>query len=211
MSGAPSGNCTTGFLDALASAAPTPGGGGAAALMGAAGAALLSMVARLTIGKKGHEAAGPRLEALLDRTEPLRARLAAMVDEDAAAFSQLMAAYRLPRGAQAEAAARRRAIQAGLQAAARAPLACAHAAAEGVRLADEAAALGHRNVISDVGVGALAFIAALRSAALNVEINLPQLDDRAFADAAHAELATLLEECLPLGERVLERVRGTLA
>ena len=40
------------FLDDLASERPTPGGGGAAAVCGAIGAALVSMVANLTIGKK---------------------------------------------------------------------------------------------------------------------------------------------------------------
>ena len=42
-----------GFLDELASSAPTPGGGSAGALLGAIGAALLAMVGNLTAGKKG--------------------------------------------------------------------------------------------------------------------------------------------------------------
>ena len=40
------------FLGELASDSPTPGGGSVAALAGALGAALNSMVANLTIGKK---------------------------------------------------------------------------------------------------------------------------------------------------------------
>jgi len=42
------------FLDDLASGAPTPGGGSAAAIIGAMGAALVSMVCNVTIGKKGY-------------------------------------------------------------------------------------------------------------------------------------------------------------
>src|SRR5258707_8461080 len=85
------------FLDELASSAPTPGGGSAAAIMGAMGAALVSMVCNVTIGKKGHEAVAPELNAVRDESEQLRARLTAMMADDIAAFAGLMAAYRLPK------------------------------------------------------------------------------------------------------------------
>lgn len=194
------------FLDALASGAPTPGGGGAAALMGAMGAALVSMVANLTIGKKGLEEHEPAMRALLAASESLRQRLAAMVAEDATAFDTLMGAYRLPKASDEEKARRSAAIQDGLKAATMAPLACARAAAEGVRLAAQAVEHGNVNVVSDVGVGVLASWAALRSAALNVRINAPQIKDRAFADPIDAEVAQLLAECGPLAEQVHARV-----
>lgn len=201
---------TTRFLDDLASAAPTPGGGGAAAVMGAMGAALISMVANLTIGKKGHEAVDAEMRVLLADSEALRARMTAMVGDDAVAFDTLMAAYRLPKATDDEKAVRSAAIQAGLVAATRAPLACAGAAAEGVRLAARAVERGNPNVISDVGVGVLASAAALRSAALNVRINAPQIKDRAYADRALTELEGLLAEGLPLAERIHEQVRARL-
>jgi methenyltetrahydrofolate cyclohydrolase len=199
------------FLDALASAEPTPGGGGAAALMGAMGAALISMVCRLTIGKKGHEAADAPMRALLEQSETLRNQLAAMVAEDARAFDTLMSAYRLPKGSDDEKAARSVAIQSGLKVATEAPLACARAAAEAVRLAAAGVEIGNVNVISDVGVGALSAQAALRSAALNVHINVPQIRDRAFTDAATREIEALLAECLPLAEQVHSRVTLRMA
>jgi formiminotetrahydrofolate cyclodeaminase len=201
---------TSRFLDDLASGAPTPGGGGAAAVMGAMGAALISMVANLTIGKKGYEAVDAEMRALLAESEALRARMTAMVADDALAFDQLMAAYKLPKASDGEKAARSLAIQAGLAAATQAPLACAHAAAEGVRLAARAVEQGNPNVISDVGVGVLASVAALRSAALNVRINAPQIKDRAFADHALTALEALLAECVPLAERIHERVGARL-
>ena len=43
-------------------------------------------------------------------------------------------------------------------------------------LAERLAPIGSRNAISDVGVGALLAVAALRGAVLNVQINLPYLD-----------------------------------
>ena len=98
------------FLDDLASAAPTPGGGSAAAVTGAMGAALISMVCNVTLGKKGQEEAAPEMRAVRDESERLRARLTAMVAEDVAAFDGLMAAYRLPKVTDAEKAHRADAI-----------------------------------------------------------------------------------------------------
>ena len=197
---------TEAFLDALASGSATPGGGSAAAVMGSMGAALVSMVANLTIGKKGYEAVEPQMRALLGESEALRTTLAAMVAEDVAAFDSLMAGYKLPKGTDDEKAARSAAIQRGLVLATEAPLACARACAQGVRLAGRAVEHGNVNVISDVGVGVLASWAALRSAALNVRINAPQIKDRAFADGALSELSALLAECGPLSERVHDAV-----
>jgi len=62
------------FLDALASGAATPGGGSAAAYSGAAAAGLVSMVARLTIGKKKYADVESKMQAIL--TNP---RLYAMI------------------------------------------------------------------------------------------------------------------------------------
>ena len=195
------------FLDALAAGSATPGGGSAAAIMGAMGAALVSMVANLTLGKKGYEAAEPAMRALLADSEALRRRLAGMVAEDVAAFDALMAAWRLPKASEAEQAARGAAVQAALRAATESPLACARACAEVVRLAERAAALGNVNAISDAGVGALAAWAALRGAALNVQVNTPQIADRDYAGRARAELDALLAECGPRAERVHEAVK----
>jgi methenyltetrahydrofolate cyclohydrolase len=113
------------FLDELASAAPTPGGGSAAAVIGAMGAALVSMVCNVTMGKKGLEAAAADMQAVRDESERLRTRLTAMVAEDIAAFDGLMAAYRLPKSNDDEKSRRAEAIQANLRAATETPLACA--------------------------------------------------------------------------------------
>ncbi len=198
------------FLDALASGAATPGGGSAAAVMGAMGSALVSMVANLTIGKKGYEGVEAEMRQVLAESEALRTRLAGMVAEDVAAFDTLMAGYKLPKATDDEKAARSLAIQAGLKLATEAPLACARACGEGVQLAARAVKHGNLNVISDVGVGVLASWAALRSAALNVQINAPQIKDRAYTDRALSELQALLAECGPLAESVLEQVKAKL-
>ena len=110
------------FLDELASAAPTPGGGSAAAVIGAMGAALISMVCNVTLGKKGQEAAAPQMLAVRTESERLRSRLTAMIAEDIAVFNALMQAYRMPKATDEEKSRRSAAIQASLRAATETPL-----------------------------------------------------------------------------------------
>src|SRR5579863_10100845 len=142
------------FLDDLAGGNPTPGGGSAAAIMGAMGAALVSMVCNVTIGKKGYEGVEAEMRAILRESERVRSRLTAMVAEDIAAFDSIMAAYKLPKISDEDKARRAAAIQAGLRRATEAPLDCARVCAEVIALARRASERGYLNVISDGGVGA---------------------------------------------------------
>jgi methenyltetrahydrofolate cyclohydrolase len=199
------------FLDDLASGNPTPGGGSAAAIMGAMGAALVSMVCNVTIGKKGYEAVEAEMRSVLSESERVRRRLTAMVAEDIAAFDSILAAYKLPRATEEEKAARAAAIQAGLRRATEVPLDCARVCAEVIALSRRASEQGYLNVISDGGVGVLAGFTGLRSAALNVYITAPALKDRAFAERATAELEKLLEFCGAESEAVYRIVRDKLS
>jgi len=198
------------FLDQLAGAQPTPGGGSAAAIMGAMGAALVSMVCNVSFGKKGCESAEPQLRAILERSETLRRRLAGMVAEDIAAFDALMAAYKLPKASQEEKARRSQIIQASLRRATEVPLECARACAEVVELAQRVTAQGYRHVISDAGVGVAAADAALRSAALNVFINAPALEDKDFAQRATDEVERLSRACAADSAATYAAVRAKL-
>jgi methenyltetrahydrofolate cyclohydrolase len=198
------------FLNDLASSAPTPGGGSAAAVMGAMGAALVSMVCNVTIGKKGHEAAESEMKSVRAESERVRLRLTAMVAADVAAFDGLMAAYRLPKQSDEDKSRRAEAIELNLRAATESPLQCARACAEVIALAKRAAVCGYLGVISDAGVGVLAAHAALRSAALNVYINVPSLKDRTFASLATAEIEQLLDRCALETEAVFALVRDKL-
>ncbi len=199
------------FLDDLASGNPTPGGGSAAAIMGAMGAALVSMVCNVTIGKKGYEAAEAEMRSVLGESERVRRRLTAMVAEDIAAFDSILAAYKLPKATEEDKAVRAAAIQAGLRRATEVPLECARVCAEVIALSRRASEQGYLNVISDGGVGVLAGFTGLRSAALNVYINAPALKDRAFAEQATAELEKLLEFCGAESEAVYKIVRDKLS
>jgi formiminotetrahydrofolate cyclodeaminase len=198
------------FLERLASADPTPGGGSAAAIMGAMGAALVSMVCNVSIGKKGCEAVEPELRAVLAQCEALRRRLAAMVAQDVAAFDGLMGAYKLAKNSEDEKARRADAIQASLRHATEVPLACARACGQVIELARRAAQNGYRHVISDAGVGVAAADSALRSAALNVFINAPALKDRGFAERAVEEVERLSNASAAESAQVYALVRSKL-
>ena len=187
------------FLDELASASPTPGGGSVAAIMGALGAALVAMVCQLTLGKKGYESVDAEMAEILPSAEALRGRMLALVAADIEAFDTVMAAYRLPR--EPDPVARGERFQSALKAATRVPLDCAHACMELIQLCQSVADKGNRNVISDAGVGVMAASAALRSAALNVQVNTGSIRDEAFVAAAQEELNALL--------RGLEQVEST--
>ncbi len=195
------------FLDDLASERPTPGGGGAAAVSGAIGAALVSMVANLTIGKKNYEAVWEDLEAVNAKAEALRTDLIGAIDEDVVAFNSVMGAYGLPRATDEEKAKRTAAIQAALKDATLAPLRAVKACFEVIRLSAVVAEKGNLNVISDAGVAVLAANAGLRSAALNVLINAKAIKDRDFAEAHIAEVNALLAQAAETTDSVYQTVR----
>jgi formiminotetrahydrofolate cyclodeaminase len=195
------------FLDDLASERPTPGGGGAAAVCGAIGAALISMVANLTIGKKNYEAVWEDLRAVNAKAEALRAELTGAIEEDVVAFNSVMNAYGLPRATDDEKAKRTAAIQAALKDATLAPLRAVKACFEVMRLSAAVAEKGNLNVISDAGVAVLSANAGLRSAALNVFINAKAIKDRDFAEKQIAEVNALLAQAAETTESVYQIVR----
>jgi formiminotetrahydrofolate cyclodeaminase len=199
------------FLDELASGEPTPGGGSAAALAGALGAALAAMVANLTIGRKRYADVDGQMQAVLHEAETLRARLTALVAEDATAYEQVRAAYRLPKESAGDMAARSAAIQAAMQGASLTPLETMRACIAVLRLAEQAATLGNVNAATDGAVGALLAQAGLRGAALNVRVNLDGIDNRDFAASSEQEVASLLAEADAITGRILATVEARLA
>ena len=198
------------FLDQLASKASTPGGGSAAAIMGAMGAALISMVANLTVGKKKYDDVEADMQGFLERSEDMRARLTGMIQADVDVFDKVMAAYGMARETEAEKAVRSETIQAALKEATDVPLACAQLCAEVIELCRPVAEKGNLNVISDAGVAVLAAHAALRSAALNVYINLGGIRDEEFVSDRHQQLEAVLSGAGAATESVYELVKSKL-
>lgn len=165
------------FLETLGSDSPTPGGGAAAAVAGASGAALIGMVANLTIDKAGYEEAWDRMREILPVVGAGRDELLELADRDAAAFDEVMAAFRMPKETDDEKAARRGAIQLAFEGAASVPLRVAERAAEMIDLGREAVTLGNDNAASDGLSAAYLLYAAVECAAANVLINAASLKD----------------------------------
>ncbi len=179
------------FLDDLAAGTAAPGGGSAAAYSGAMAAALVAMVARLTVGKKKYKEVEEHMVALAEQADSLRARLTAAVAEDAAAYEGVMEARKLPKDTEEDQAARRAAIERATLLAAEVPLQTANKAVEVISLAAEAAAKGNENAITDAGTAAALARAALAGASLNVRVNLSSLQDKEAAAKMLAELQAL--------------------
>jgi methenyltetrahydrofolate cyclohydrolase len=198
------------FLDELASKASTPGGGSAAAIMGAMSAALVSMVANLTVGKKNYEAVDGEMQELLATSENLRDQLTAMIKADVDVFDRVMAAYGMAKESDEDKSARSLAIQTALKDATDVPLACAKLCSEVITICQPIAEKGNPNVISDAGVAVLAAHAALRSAALNVYINIGGIKDKEFANDRRQQLESLLEGSNEATEQVYELVKSKL-
>lgn len=198
------------FLDELASQAPVPGGGSGAALVGALGAALASMVCNLTVGKPRYADVQEDIQALLAQTEALRARLTALIDEDVAVYYRLSSAYKMPKDTEEQKAARTAAIQDILRDATKVPMQIAEACVEVLRLCKPIAEKGNVGAVSDAGVAALLAEAALRSAALNVLINLAAIKDAEFVARERAALDDLLFGKAQLKEDIYELVVSKL-
>jgi glutamate formiminotransferase/formiminotetrahydrofolate cyclodeaminase len=189
-----SGSGEAGFLDQLAAGTATPGGGAAAARVGATAAALVAMVARLTVGKKKYADVEDRMQTIAEQADGLRADLEAAVPRDSAAFDAVMAALRMPKETERESAARKAALQGAIQLAAEVPLEVAGWAVEVLKLAAEAAETGNVNAITDAGSGGQMALAALRSAALNVMTNAENATDKRAADDWKDEIQQLRAE-----------------
>ncbi len=204
------GQTLTGFLDELGSSAPTPGGGAASALVGAVAAALAEMVAQLTIGKPKFQASEAQARVVTERTRALRLELLRLMDEDAAAYTAVAAAYRLPKASDEQRATRTAAIQRALEAAMRPPFEIMQRGVEVVALADEIASLGNPSVASDAGCAAVLGEAAVRAAGLNVLANVVLLRDAAGAAQARSRVAELEARVAELRERAMATVRGRM-
>ncbi len=203
----------TAFLDATAAGTATPGGGAIAALAGALAAALTTMVARLTIGKKKYAGVEAEMRDIVAKAESLRAQLAAAIEADSAAFEAVMAAMKLPKETPEQQAARRREIQSATQRAIDVPLSVARACVDVLELVQNVATRGNVNALSDAATAAHTARAAVEAAGMNVRVNAAGLEDKEQAVRQVTELKDLREHGAALVDQILAEVekRAVLA
>jgi glutamate formiminotransferase/formiminotetrahydrofolate cyclodeaminase len=182
------------FVEELAAPTPTPGGGAAAAYAGAMGAALVAMVAGLTLGKKKYANVEAGMQAIRVMAESLRKELRQAADDDASSFEVLMATFKLPKGTEEEQATRNAAIVNATLNAAHVPLHVANDVVKVMELALKCARDGNVNAISDAMSGFAMSRAALTAAGYNVRINIHSLEDESAGEKMLLELAELEKE-----------------
>ena len=200
-----------GFTDELSMDSPAPGGGSVAALCGALSAALASMVANLTVGKKGYEAVCGDMIATAVRAQALKDALLVAVDADTMAFNKVMEAFRLPKTTPEQAEEKDRAVEVANKEATLVPLDVLEKSVEAVGLAKTAAAKGNKNSISDAGVAGLAGQAAGEGAYYNVLINLAGIKDAKFSDQVRRRAADFKKALDKEGKAVRDILAKALA
>lgn len=195
------------FLDDLASSSPAPGGGSVAALAGALGTALTAMVCNLTIGKKKYAPVEEEMKKILVQAEEMRALFTALIDKDTHAFNKVMEAFSLPKETEPQKALRAAAIREATKEATNVPLEVMKHCIDALALTQQVAAAGNVNSVSDAGVSAYMLHAAVESAALNVRINLNNLNDSEFVGWKTDEMDSLMNT----SRMMLEEIQGIVA
>lgn len=174
------------------------------------GAALVSMVANLTLGSEKCVAAHEQARVLLGRAEAARKSLQHLIQADSEAFAGFSRAMKMPKNDEAERATREKAMQEALVQATEVPLEICRQALEACELSVTAAEIGNATAVSDAGVGAALAEAAVRGGALNVEINVGYLKDKDFAARAQAQAEALVRRAAELREQALRTTASRL-
>lgn len=194
------------FIRELASKSAVPGGGSVAALAGSLSAALASMAANLTSGKKKYAAYQADIERILDQTAASSKRFLDLIEDDAAAFLPLSKAYGIPK----DDPKRRQIMEKALRTACEAPFAVIQEAQNLLALLEELTEKGSRLVVSDVGVAASCCRCAAESAALNVYINTKMMSDRGYAEKLNHETEAGVQTVCRRCETVYQTVQTIL-
>lgn len=198
------------FTKELQSAAPVPGGGGASALCGAIGTALGSMVCQVTRLKPKFAGDNDTYLKIINTAETVVEELLGEIDTDANAFSALMAAYRMPKGTDAERQVREKCIQEQLVNATEAPLYTMKLICKAIMLLSDAQKLSSHDVISDVAVGISLCRAALWGAAMNVYINAASMKDAAKRQSYIDEADNMISEYSEIADRVYMTTKAAI-
>ncbi|HXY62489.1 MAG TPA: cyclodeaminase/cyclohydrolase family protein [Nitrospirota bacterium] len=191
------------FMDKLASKSPEPGGGSVAALTGAMGAALVSMVSNLTLGKEKYKDVQQQIETLLKESEKLRTEMQDLIQKDTEAYGALSDVYKMPKNTDGEKAARTAKMQEALKKACQVPFEIGLKSLEVAKLAERAADLGNVAAVSDAGVAVLLAQACAQSAALNVKINVNSIKDEAYNKHTWGRMQNVLTEVGALEKSVM--------
>ena len=192
----------TEFTDLLSTDSPAPGGGSVAALCASMSAALSSMVANLTVGKKGYEDVQEEVMEIAPLAQDVKLRALNGIDADTNAFNLLMEAMRLPKKSEEEIKTRDAAMEAATQHAIMTPLDTMKVSLEALQLAKRICKVGNLNALSDAGVAGLTALAAAKAAYYNIRINMAGITDENFKSNVLTQSGQLLQECEEIAHKL---------
>ncbi|MEA3504139.1 MAG: glutamate formimidoyltransferase [Bacteroidota bacterium] len=196
----------TDFTHETASESPAPGGGSISAYMGSMGAALATMVANLSSHKRGWDDRWKEFSDWAEKGKSYHDKLLFMVDEDTNAFNKIMDAFKLPKKSNEDKAARKQAIQDATKFAIQVPFDVMKLCYESMEVSKAMAEIGNPNSVTDAGVGALAAVAGVRGAYLNVKINAAGLDDKQFVENVLKEGEEMVAKAQKLEQEIMKIV-----
>lgn len=198
------------FANETASESPAPGGGSIAAYAGALGISLATMVANLSSHKRGWDERWEEFSEWAEKGQQLKDELLFLVDEDTNAFNEIMDAFGLPKGSDAEKAARHQAIQDASKYAIEIPFKVMKKSFESMEVIKAMAEIGNPNSVSDAGVGALCARTAVMGAYLNVKINAADVEDKAFVEEKLKQGADIEAQTIALETEILKVVNDKI-
>ena len=199
------------FARETASESAAPGGGSISAYMGALSAALATMVANLSAHKRGWDDRWKEFSDVAEKGQSIMNELLTLVDEDTRAFNRIMDVFAMPKGTPEEKASRAAALEEATLNAAKVPLRTMEASLKALPLAKEMAEKGNPASASDAGVAALAAVAAIRGADLNVRINAAGLKDRKTAEDLASKASAIIKEAIDIQNDILDSVNHNIA
>ena len=191
------------FLADLASDSPAPGGGSAAALSGAMAAALVSMVANLTLGREKYAEFQELAKDSALKAESLRLELIQCVNKDMSAFDGVMNALRMPKTTDSEKAEREQALQEAYKTAILAPLETVNNCLEVMRLALMLMGKSNPNVLSDLKIAARLADTGIYTADENIEVNLSAINDPEYVEQINSWMENVRFETMAILSNIL--------
>lgn len=195
------------FIYETSSESPAPGGGSIAALSAASSAALIEMVANLTIGKKGYEDVREEMENVRAKASSYKEKFINYIDEDSDSFNKIMAAFKMPKDTEKEKEQRKKEIQAAYKEAAEVPLNVGKNAFQLLELAEKIITRGNHNAVTDGAVAAMSARTAVYSAFYNVKINLGSIKDEEFVKHAKEEINLIESKLDNIEKSILSKVK----
>jgi glutamate formiminotransferase/formiminotetrahydrofolate cyclodeaminase len=199
------------FADETASESPAPGGGSISAYVGSLGAALGTMVANLSAGKRGWEDKINLFSDFAAQGQHVKDTLLTLVDEDTNAFNKIMNAFGLPKGTDEEKKARTQAIEDATKYACEIPFKVMETAYSILPMLAAMVEQGNPNSITDAGVGVLCVKTAVRGAYFNVLVNAQGLKDRTFAEDIKSRAKQILDQNHAEADALIAKVEAAIA